>query len=588
MAAFFYKLFNPSKLAEEKGKTKSDAKCDEDERDIAFPEKLDLKGERKVHTDGGSDKLLRTRQFSLTRSRPNSPHLGMSSSFVDSTSLNSGKSLGSKSDASFPVTPVSNLQCSSDPDLTQHKMHKRQRSSTLTTMSNRGFLPFLHAFKSKSATRPNLMHSVPLDLKIPDTLDTDSSSSYLTRVLDFDFGNAIIILAAKQSPLREEALQLLMQRLDFDNMPLDLSLRKLLLTFRIGGETQCIDRILSAFALRYHQQNPHLRASFESIFYLAYALLLLHTDIYNANNKTKMSRDQWISITQGQQAPFSVLAYFYDNICFERFASLDSDLRTSSSITNLIYHVRMFIVSITLTFKELYNDLRPSLPPCLCRPSDLTIDLPLLDPFSQNQPLGNKFILHQPATRRLGMIASRAVNRECYLHLTESELIITEVSSSSSLSMPSLRLWDPLLHSKITFSLDNLVALEFLPDSDDCECHGLQIFRNNKISNDVLLFNTSQQRDAWLQQINSTATHCNATDNIIHTHTSDLTAYQSELDYLHLLVPFSTSTREAIVTRATYLMSKAIHLRAQITRFKWHTVSPHTIVTHLAIPPAKS
>ena len=583
MTAFIYKLFKPSNLAVENGKTESSAIRDEDVRDRAFPEELELKDERQLHTDSWSNKSSRSYELPLPSSCSNSQN---SSPLVEASTLNLGKPPGSNGGASSLITPVSHLQCFSDPDLTQQKTCKRQRSSTISTMLNRGFLPFLHASKSKSPSRPGLMHYIPLDLKIPDILDTDSSSSYLTRVLDFDFGNAVIILAAKKSNLREEALQDLMQRLDFDNMPLDLSLRKLLLTFRVGGETQCIDRILSAFASRYHQQNTHLCGSFESTFYLAYALLLLHTDIYNANNKTKMSRDQWISITQGHQAPFSVLTYFYDNICFERFASLDSDRRSSSSITNLIYHVRLFCY-IALIFKELYNDLRPSLPPRLCQPSDLTIDLPLLEPFSQKKLVGSKVILHRPATRRLGMVASRAVNRESDLHLTPSELVITEVSGPS-LSLSSLRLWDPLLHPKITYSLENLVALEFLPDSDDCDCHGLQIFRNNKISSDVLLFNTSQQRDAWLHQINSTATHCNDdTSYTIQTHTSNLTAYQSELDYLHLLVPFSTSTREAVVTRATYLMSRAIHLRAQITRFKWQTVSPHTVVSRLAIPFAK-
>lgn len=55
-----------------------------------------------------------------------------------------------------------------------------------------------------------------------------------------------------------EALRIYMTRFDFKHNPLDVALRKLLMHMSLPRETQQIDRIIEAFAVRYEQCEPGL------------------------------------------------------------------------------------------------------------------------------------------------------------------------------------------------------------------------------------------------------------------------------------------------------------------------------------------
>lgn len=52
-----------------------------------------------------------------------------------------------------------------------------------------------------------------------------------------------------------------MDRFDFTNDPLDISLRKMLMGVGLPKETQQIDRVMEAFASRYLSCNPGLFVS---------------------------------------------------------------------------------------------------------------------------------------------------------------------------------------------------------------------------------------------------------------------------------------------------------------------------------------
>ena len=69
-------------------------------------------------------------------------------------------------------------------------------------------------------------------------------------------------------------MKLYISRFDFNNDPLDVALRRLLMDVGLPKETQQIDRVMEAFADRYSQCNPGLfistgvfiRFDFESMF----------------------------------------------------------------------------------------------------------------------------------------------------------------------------------------------------------------------------------------------------------------------------------------------------------------------------------
>ncbi|CAJ0645032.1 4506_t:CDS:10, partial [Entrophospora sp. SA101] len=83
------------------------------------------------------------------------------------------------------------------------------------------------------------------------------------------------------------------------------------------AETQQIDRVMEAFAKRYHENNPELFPSSDTPYILAFSLLMLHTDAFNKSVKRKMTKEDFIKI-QG-------LTILYDNVTFTQFIYADDD-----------------------------------------------------------------------------------------------------------------------------------------------------------------------------------------------------------------------------------------------------------------------
>ena len=81
-------------------------------------------------------------------------------------------------------------------------------------------------------------------------------------------------------------LDAFMNLFDFSGLRLDEALRQLLNTFRLPGESQLIERIVTAFAERYFAAaEPKEIADKDAVFVLTYAIIMLNTDLYNPNVK---------------------------------------------------------------------------------------------------------------------------------------------------------------------------------------------------------------------------------------------------------------------------------------------------------------
>ena len=75
---------------------------------------------------------------------------------------------------------------------------------------------------------------------------------------------------------------------DFAGMPVDAALRKFQTYFRMPGEAQKIERLMEIFSARYCQCNPDVVAklhSSDTLFILAFAIILLNTDLHTPNIK---------------------------------------------------------------------------------------------------------------------------------------------------------------------------------------------------------------------------------------------------------------------------------------------------------------
>ena len=74
-------------------------------------------------------------------------------------------------------------------------------------------------------------------------------------------------------------------------------------TLKLPAEGDAIDRIMQIFALCYTVQNPTVFPSTDAAHIMAFALLLLNSDLHNPKQKAKMSANQFIFNIRGALDP---------------------------------------------------------------------------------------------------------------------------------------------------------------------------------------------------------------------------------------------------------------------------------------------
>ncbi|VDP69015.1 unnamed protein product [Echinostoma caproni] len=115
-----------------------------------------------------------------------------------------------------------------------------------------------------------------------------------------------------------------MRELDFREQEVDDALRSLLSCFRTPGESQKIVHLLTEFQAAYIEQNSaRVKAQFrnpDSVMVLAYAIVMLHTDMYSPNVRpqSKMTRDEFVrnlrGVDAGEDLDRNLLLAIYDRI----------------------------------------------------------------------------------------------------------------------------------------------------------------------------------------------------------------------------------------------------------------------------------
>lgn len=86
--------------------------------------------------------------------------------------------------------------------------------------------------------------------------------------------------------------------LDFAGMRIDHALRYFLSFFRLPGEAQKIDRVVENFANRFVECNPDF-ASKDGAYVLAFAIIMLQTDLHNPQVKAKMTLEGFLRNNRG-------------------------------------------------------------------------------------------------------------------------------------------------------------------------------------------------------------------------------------------------------------------------------------------------
>ena len=67
-------------------------------------------------------------------------------------------------------------------------------------------------------------------------------------------------------------------------------------------------------------------ASPDQAYFIAFSLLILHTDVFNKNNKHKMQKPDYLKNTRGEGIFDEILECFYDNISYTPFIHVEDDL----------------------------------------------------------------------------------------------------------------------------------------------------------------------------------------------------------------------------------------------------------------------
>ena len=127
-----------------------------------------------------------------------------------------------------------------------------------------------------------------------------------------------------QQPFNMPVLEYFADEMDFSGMPIDVALKKFQGYFRMPGEAQKIERLMEIFSHRYAVCNPDvitkLRSPdtvrkinwlqlirilnsllFSQIFVMAFAIIMLNTDLHTPNLKAdrRMKCDDFIKNLRG-------------------------------------------------------------------------------------------------------------------------------------------------------------------------------------------------------------------------------------------------------------------------------------------------
>ncbi|EXM02448.1 hypothetical protein NOF04DRAFT_22034 [Fusarium oxysporum II5] len=166
---------------------------------------------------------------------------------------------------------------------------------------------------------------------LPERNEDESPAKYLARVEEVASRGIIAATLSKSAdPFMTAVLRSYMRSFSFFGDPMDMAIRKLLMEAELPKETQQIDRCLQAFANRYHECNPGIYSSPDQAYFIAFSLLILHTDVFNKNNKHKMQKADYLKNTNGEGIFDDILECFYDNITYTPFIHVEDDLDPTS------------------------------------------------------------------------------------------------------------------------------------------------------------------------------------------------------------------------------------------------------------------
>ena len=113
-------------------------------------------------------------------------------------------------------------------------------------------------------------------LVVPEREEGETAQKYYTRIeKDIPKKSIALVLSKSADIFSHDVLRSLMRTFKFFEEPMDMSMRKFLWEIDLPGEAQQIDRVISAFAERYHECNPHIFNTLGTLSVLRSQLMLM-------------------------------------------------------------------------------------------------------------------------------------------------------------------------------------------------------------------------------------------------------------------------------------------------------------------------
>ncbi|XP_077356836.1 IQ motif and SEC7 domain-containing protein 3 isoform X1 [Festucalex cinctus] len=152
-------------------------------------------------------------------------------------------------------------------------------------------------------------------------------------------------LGNNKKPFNRDVLDCVVDEMDFSGMELDDALRKFQAHIRVQGEAQKVERLIEAFSQRYCMCNPEVVQQFhnpDTIFILAFAIILLNTDMYSPNIKPdrKMLLEDFIrnlrGVDDGADIPRDMVVGIYERIQMRELRSNEDHVTYVSKVEQSI------------------------------------------------------------------------------------------------------------------------------------------------------------------------------------------------------------------------------------------------------------
>ena len=170
------------------------------------------------------------------------------------------------------------------------------------------------------------------ELTYPQRVDEDTPATYLAKLeAAVPRGYMATILCKGSDEFSKTCLRKYMRGFSYFVDSIDMAIRKMLMEVELPKETQQIDRLLQGFADRYCECNPGIYVSVDEAYFVAFSVLLLHSDTHNKNNKRKMQKQDYVKNTQDQvEVSNDILECFYDNVSYTPFIHFEDEVAVNS------------------------------------------------------------------------------------------------------------------------------------------------------------------------------------------------------------------------------------------------------------------